>query len=302
VSFFSGRSTRVFRALCVAAVAFLIAIPGAGGDEPVTNQRVVQLLLTGSPVEAVIRLIGSSTVDFDLSDEMLREMRLAGVPDAVITAMKDRQLDQDGPPEEPEEEAVADEPVAPNVVVGLSVDPEGPAVILFPGVLPEEIAKQLELGGSGEPVEVTDLAVFLACRTATHVPDQWRSKTPLGRDFASVPRHKILAFHPGAREATDDDLGNELSGMRAAGKERGETLAILALDLPAELQATVGAGDEHALVLGLAIQAKGRFLRIDSTEVSVRAPVEGKTRLTGRLVREPFSAGDRPLVEWVEVP
>jgi hypothetical protein len=233
---------------------------------------------------------------------MLQEMRLAGVPDAVITTMKERQLEQDGPPAEPDEEAGTEEAVAPNLVVALNPGSDAPAVVLLPGVFPEEIAAQLELGGSGKPVEITDLAVFLACRTATHVPDQWRSKTPLGRDFVSMPRHKILAFHPGARVATDDDLEPEPSDSRTAAGERGEGPAILALDLPAELQAAIGAGDEHALVLGLAIQAKGRFLRIDSAEVSARVPVEGETHLAGRLVREPFSAGDGPLVEWVDEP
>jgi hypothetical protein len=298
----SARSSWLARALGAVAAVSLLAIPAGGGDEPVTNQRVVQLLLTGTPVDELLGLIGSSPVAFDLSDEMLREMKLAGVPDVVINTMKERQLEQDGPPEEPEEEAGAEEAVTLNVVVALNPDSDAPAVVLFPGVLPEELATQLDLGGSGKPVEITDVAVFLACRTATHVPAQWRSKTPLGRDFVSMPRHKILAFHPGARVATDDDLGQELSDMRTAAGERGETPAILALELPTELQAAVGAGDEHALVLGLAIQAKGRFLRIDSAEVSARVPVEGETRLAGHLVREPFSAGDGPLVEWVEEP
>jgi hypothetical protein len=284
----------------VGVVFLLLVISTVGGDEPVTNQRVVQLLLTGTPVDEVVRLIASSPVAFDLSDEMLREMKLAGVPEAVITAMKERQLEQDGPPDEPDEEEAAEETLAPNVFVDLAPGSDGPSVVLFPGFLPDEVAAQLELRGSGKPVEVTDVAVFLACRTATHVPDQWRSKTPLGRDFVSVPRHKILAFHPGAREATDEDLGQELSDIRTASRERGETLAILALDLPAELRANVGGGDDHALVLGLAIQAKGRFLRIDSAEVSARVPVEGETRLAGSFVRDPFGAGDGPLVEWVD--
>ena len=53
-------------------------------------------------------------------------------------------------------------------------------------------------------------------------------------------------------------------------------------------------------MLGLAIQAGGRFLRIDSVETTAAVPVEGNARLAARFARDPFAAGDEPLIQWVE--
>ena len=87
---------------------------------------------------------------------------------------------------------------------------------------------------SGALTQSCQLAVVLLCRTATHVPDHWRNQTPLGRDFSSVPRHRLLAFLAGARKTKAGKIRQSLSKLALSPGERESTpeLAVLELEIP----------------------------------------------------------------------
>ncbi|HXV78119.1 MAG TPA: hypothetical protein VD788_17545, partial [Candidatus Polarisedimenticolaceae bacterium] len=112
---------------------------------------------------------------------------------------------------------------------------------------------------------------YVACLSATHVPDHWRSKSVLGRDFTSMPRHRLLGLIRGA--ATEEAAG-------------GGQANVLRLDLPAELVFELDPDQPHVLSVGLAVEVDGRFHRVDSVETEERLAT-GETPLTVRLTPGP---------------
>ena len=92
---------------------------------------------------------------------------------------------------------------------------------------------------------MTNLAILLACRTADHVPDHWRSKSPVGRDFLSMPRHRLLAFVAGAGPGEAD--------------ESDEEQQILELRVPETIEVDLEPGVAHDLTLGVAVEIEGRY-------------------------------------------
>jgi hypothetical protein len=212
------------------------------------------MLVAGRPATEVIAAILSADTAFDLTDEMAQELRLAGVPADVLSAMAARQAElyrarAAAVPEPPAEgTALLVVTLRPGATRGASTD------LLFPARLDDDTARALQAGASDAEREVTDLAVFLACRTPDHVPDAWRSRTPLGGDFVSVARHRMLAFHAGA---------TRLPAAKAPPGARGKAAPdLLALALPVELRAEVEPGIVHDLVVGVAIRAGDRYLKI----------------------------------------
>ena len=110
----------------------------------------------------------------------------------------------------------------------------------------DENAKvRLQLPKETEQREVKDVAVFLACSSPEHVPDLWRSKTPLGRDMVSVPRHEMLAF---------------VAGDTPAGKAPR-------LTLPERLEADVDETEPHDLILGVAARIGDRWVQLAFTTI-----------------------------------
>ena len=85
--------------LLVAGLVSFVATIDADDDEPLRDEDVVRMLVTGMPVNEIVERIGASRVEFDLSEEMLGELAAAGVPAEVIEAMKARQAEL--APEEP---------------------------------------------------------------------------------------------------------------------------------------------------------------------------------------------------------
>lgn len=160
----TGRFARALAAVACAVTAVLAAAP-------LTNEDVVKMVLEHDPVDAIVETIESSAVAFDLSPDMIDELRRAGVPQAVLDAMAARSA----PPGAPD-------PARPGIPTGrvrVTVTLRSP-------------------GRWSAPAGSADLAVFLACATARHAPSPWRAATPLGEDFA-MPRHEMLAFIAGAR-------------------------------------------------------------------------------------------------------
>jgi len=147
-------------------------------------------------------------------------------------------------PEPPAEPAP---PPATLATLRLRIDPErkpGAARRLrqAPAVDPA-LARALDL----RPEETTfdGLALFVLCRTPDHVPDHWRTTSPLGRDFTFTPRHRMLGFEPGPPRDPDARRAREL-----------------VLDLPEELRAEVTPDTAHDLSVGIAVRIGQRWATV----------------------------------------
>ncbi len=166
--------------------------------QPLTDEDVVRLFVAGSPTEAIIDEIERREPQFDLSPEMLVELRRTGLPEEVIRTMVRRQdaLRQPAPP-------VAEEPAgATHPMLHILLNPgrsaDEPTWLTIRTRVDPQLASEWELGNAPEDRLFAGMALYLACRTPDHVPDHWRSKSPLGRDFFRTPRHRILTFEASA--------------------------------------------------------------------------------------------------------
>jgi len=148
------------------------------------------------------------------------------------------------------------------LVVTLNASGSGPRSIRVPGWADEDTKARLHLPKENEQREVKDLAVFLACASPEHIPDLWRSKTPLGRDMVAVSRHEMLAF---------------VAGDTPAGKAPR-------LALPARLEAEVDDAEPHDLVLGVAARIGDRWMQL----------------AVGVLPKISIGAGSKPLIGRIE--
>lgn len=239
----------------VLAVVALVAAVAADHGPAMRNEDVVRMLVAGHSTAEVLEAIRTRPPGFELSDEMLTELRLAGVSDAVIAAMRERQRESDS--------AATPSPASPSpspvvrVVLRATRGPEAPdgrRAILFPSAPEPPVRARFGLGDGG----VTDLALFLACTTATHVPDHWRAASPLGRDFVSAPRHGILTFRPGA--------------------PRGED-GLLRLPVPDALESESPEAGPHDLLVGVAAEVDGRWIALASVAIAEPAASAGDAAL-----------------------
>ena len=273
----------------------LIAIAAAAAaiaDGPLTEQDIVQRVLRGEDPKEIIALIERSEVEFDLSDEMVDELKLAGVNDSIIRAMRRRTERAETPPAAVEPEI----PAAPTPTLTLRLNPnwEGkePPHIKLINALDERWAEMLRITENDPMIE--DVALTLFCRTADHVPDQWRSKSPLGRDFITAPRHRMLVFHEGAVIEPVSSFKQKLAKLgRAPGAwESTPKMATLTLPIPEQLTAMIDADVEHDLTLGVAVRIGTRyFLALqDSRDAVVLSPdgtiVEAHAHSSGKTSRK----------------
>ena len=231
-----------------AALIGLSLLVAADDGDVLHDEDVVRMHISGTPAEELIRLIREREVDFDLSDEMRDELRIAGVPQPVIEAMLARQKELDAAKAPPPVEKPP-ETDQPRLTIRLN-PAEDPAakdadrsVLRHSAGVPPGLASSLRLG---DDAQVTNLAILLACRTADHVPDHWRSKSPVGRDFLSMPRHRLLAFVAGAEPGEADDSDDE---------ER----QFLWLRVPETIEVDLEPGVAHDLTLGVAVEIEGRY-------------------------------------------
>ena len=139
-----------------------------------------------------------------------------------------------------------------------------------------------------------DLALFVYCRTADHVPDYWRHRSPLGRSDAPVDRHRMLTFHSGAtwKKAGVLDrvgLGGSGDATQAEPEEvsaeeliaRRDTLGILELALPESLSIELVAEVGHDLAFGVAARVGDRY---DALAVGALELPEGIVLTTERTL------------------
>ena len=264
------------------------AVPAAEDDPEAAlrDEDVVRMLVSGAAEDDVVARIRSSAVAFDLSDEMVEELRIAGVSERVLGVMRERQaeVDRESVPSEPG--TVADDATTRIVVrIGVQKPPRGggPVRLEFPGLAPPALAAALELDSEIETWAVGGAALYLACLTADHVPNQWRRESPLGRDFASMPRHRMLAFHP----VVDRVPASKKTRKVVEGISDVEVFERIDLEVPDRLEALVDPGVVHDLSLGIAVEIGGRYYRYRSVETDTPVAEDGalilRAEITGRL-------------------
>jgi hypothetical protein len=242
-----GDSTRRSRrpAVWVLALIRIGSVLAGPTDGPMTDEDVVRLFAAGRTPEAIVAEIERRDPEFDLSPEMLEELRNIRLPEPVIEAMRARQAARQ---RDDRERALAAEAASnPRLLVRLSDGDDGPTVSVGRAIDPQ-FAAEWELGNAPEDREFADLALFIACLTGDHVPDHWRSNSPLGRDFFSpMPRHAMLVFLSAA-----DGEDEERPGRR------------IALHLPATIEVPLRSGETHDLMIGLALEVDGHYRRLRS--------------------------------------
>jgi hypothetical protein len=278
VIFDSEKGRRRLQAIVpVFLIASLLQVPAARAEDerPMRSEDVVRMLVRGAETSAVLEAIRTRPAEFDLSPEIQDELQLAGVPDEVIQAMVARMAELAPAPVVTEAEAstapVATKPMLRISLVGAGSDGRRHK-LRVKGHVDARLREAWRLDPAAEGEAIEDLAIYLACRSATHVPDHWRSKSPLGRDFISMPRHRMLDF-VSAADREDDDEG------------------AVVIDLPLNLEVALEPGEMHDLSLGLAVRVSGRYYRwtddvwdelpFDAGGVELRAQIHGDAK--GRI-------------------
>lgn len=216
------------------------------------------MVVSKRPVREILEAIRSRNVSFDVSEEIEAELRIAGVPEEVIQAMRERQA-QMNPPAPTQAPSSIPEGTA-SILVTFK-----PQLLWFPGRAEEGMARDLQLGSSPEDRAIKDIAVFLACVVPDHVPDHWRSQSPLGRDFVSMPRHEMLAFQAGAARVGPEEVPRAVRAALCPPRADEAAAGWLRLELPRELVATIEPGLEHDLLLGVAVLVGDRYLKVGET-------------------------------------
>jgi len=259
----------IIAAAAAAALPPPVAAPPAAAA-PLTNEDIVRLVVHGTAESVIVREIATRPPDFDLDPGVVAELVRVGVSRTIIEAMRRRQIDAGGrpppgAPAAPGSSMSAPPPTADPadqgiVVVAFAPAPGGdaPAEIFAIAARPKGAPRP----DDGEIGLVTDLALVLACTTATHVPDHWDTRTPL----EGAPRHEMLLFHPGSHHRN----------------QHGFDLLVLDRDEPAPIRLAAG---RHALIAGLAGRhgsGAWRLIASDGEAIDVAAGATVRLRLDAR--------------------
>lgn len=245
------------RVIAAWMLGLTLAFTATPQESPLTNEDIVRMVASGTPEDEVREAIHSHKEAFDLSSEMIDELKLAGVPAAIVAAMARRHAENAPPvvPVKPASQGRA------SLVVSLNGRGGGSRTIRVPAWADEDAKEALELPKENDQRGVKDLAVFLACASPGHVPEFWRSKSPLGRDMSFVTRHEMLAF---------------VAGDTPVGKAPR-------LVLPARLEAEVADTDPHDLVLGIAARIGDRWVQLGAAVLKKATISPGQKPLSGRV-------------------
>ncbi|HEU4401667.1 MAG TPA: hypothetical protein VFT43_06130 [Candidatus Polarisedimenticolia bacterium] len=191
----------------LAALAALTALRGlpaaparaeAPSTPPFGNEDVVRMVMARVPMAEIIARIESGPVAFDLTPEVVEELRLAGVGEPILAAMRRRQS--------------MTAPAAPPTTTPAVAPATGTLEVLFPAPpkkdrpwehsalalrsLPEGAERRSTSSAHPGPVAMSDMALAILCLTVDHVPDHWDASTPLKEG----PRHELLLFRKGVAE------------------------------------------------------------------------------------------------------
>ena len=186
-----------------AGITLLLLLSVAGAEnrpppsQPLTNEDIVRLVINGTAERVILEEIATRPVEFDLNEAVVVELRLVGVNDRLIEAMRVRQRDMPEPAAggDARQESVNNRRSIGFVVVVLgdgeantTDDDSAPFAIK---ALPEGVKRPpgMEVG------RVSDLALAVLCRSPAHVPDHWDIRSPI----EEAPRHRVLFFQPASR-------------------------------------------------------------------------------------------------------
>lgn len=158
--------------------------PGEPPAAPLTNEDIVKMAATGMGAEEILARIASLPSRFDVDPDILEELRLAGVPETVIDAMK--RMARAPPSAKPAPPAEGAAPGFIEIVFDVeSGSPPERSSFVAPAAARDSeggIARRLEL------------VFFVTCTRPLHVPDQWDRASPMG---AELGRHQMLLFREG---------------------------------------------------------------------------------------------------------
>ena len=255
-------------ALVIAAAASLQPAAAASrAGAPLTNEDVVRLVMTGTPEKDVLAAIDGQPVDFDLSADMVDELRRAGVHGTVIEAMRRRQAAM------PKTETSPTPTPPPGRTGTLRVEfaaAEGgdASKAEVSAIALKSLPRGMRRRGGVEVGLMTDMALAILCISSDHVPDHWDARSPL----QGAPRHELLLFRPGS--ATDTIKGHE----------------VLYLDHQPSYEVSLPEGT-HNIVVGAAGKQAGsgtwRLLESDGARITLvsgrttRVAVEARSGIKG---------------------
>jgi len=258
------------RSVCLLLLLLCIGISfGAQEAGVVRNEDVVRWFVAGTTEQELIERIASTDAEFQLDEDMLAELRIAGLPETVIQTMISRQQEMNPEPPEAQQDDTAPAPSV--LVIRFNRDwkkkksTSRPSLRLLDEIDPALIGP-LELRETDR--RFTDLALFVFCRTSDHVPDQWRSKSPLGRDFVLTPRHRMLQFEAGAERVPANKLREFVSrlGITPGARKGLPELGVLQLTLPESFSLPLTRDEAHDLTIGVAVQVGNRFFAVAQLE------------------------------------
>jgi hypothetical protein len=265
-------------ALLAAVAITALSCASAVAAGPLTNEDVVRMVITGTSEKVILAAIATRDVAFDLSPDVVSELRAAGVNDGIIGAMRRRQAAMPAP--EPVPAPTPPAAVLGTLEVSFATDPgTGKAperTVIALRALPKGAIRE----GGMEVGEMSDLALAILCTTTDHVPDHWDARTPI----ATGPRHELLLFRPGS----------------VAAKERG--FEILYLDGLEEYRVSLPEGNHNIQVAAAGRQVGSgdwRLLATDGARIAILAGQTTRMTLKARsAIRGSFMTGFRVDSEW----
>jgi len=264
------RSQRLLTMLVFFALGALAcaSLPARTADAVLTDEDIVRMVLTGTPEKTILERIRTEPSDFDLSEEMVSELRIAGLSRSVLQAMQDR-YDELNPEPEPDEGVAAEVTLPPALVIHFPSRKEDQPLepLVFPGLVPRALEEFLGLDGGDTDLKTTGAALFVACTSATHIESHWRGRSPLGRDFNSMPRHELLKFYP---EFEIDRTFLQKLAEKVSKKEEEEEESpayVVRLTLPESIRLELDTTEPHDLLIGVAIETGQRYMALATLEI-----------------------------------
>ena len=252
---------------------------------PLTNEDVVRMVMTGTSEKNILDAIESRPADFDVSTDMVEELRRAGVNETIIVAMRRRQAAMPQPEPSPTPPPETGRSGTLRVEFDTGDDKASPAE--RSAIALKSLPKGMSRRGGMEVGLMTDMALVVLCTSADHVPDHWDTRSPI----QGAPRHELLLFRPGG--ATEKLKGHE----------------VLYLDHEASYEVPVPEGD-HNIVVGAAGKQAGsgtwRLLESDGARVAIvpgrttRVALEAKSGIKGSALTG-FNVDSRWKIVGVEV-